>query len=422
MTRITSAIIWVYWHRPIPIFDIKTGELGGHGKKFKDDLLQLSYKYFNHKFGLSEGQVRNALIFLEEKGLIFREFRNISVGEHVLNNVMHIGIYPEKISKITGQAKHPPISATHEDIDQTTQQPVATQTIAPSLPSKPKTNEKDWSAKFTGEQKSFLDYLLNIQPAIGDPIEKNHATWWIKSFGIEKIKIAIQVYWQQVEKAKQDSTVPLPQHIGKYVRKALNDGTLPAQQSAINEKSSASAPTPLVKKSDQVVAKIEPAPPKNETTNTNISMTSMIINEVNDKSESLTFQKEEKVLSEKEEWIKIFGIDKIKVALQVYWQQVDKSQKDSKVPLPASIGAYVREALNQGTQPCREADRRNKAFAEQFKKQRNWSALTITEKYCRVEEIGKEWYYNLPEAIFNESLKKTFENYCSLTERQFCAA
>jgi hypothetical protein len=116
--------------------------------------------------------------------------------------------------------------------------------------------------------------------------------------------------------------------------------------------------------------------------------------------------------------IKHFGIDKIKVALQVYRQQVEKAKKDPKVPMPQSIGAYVREALNKGTQPCRESDFRNKAFAEQFKKQMGWSELKIKEKYCRLEEIGKEWHYNLPEAIFIESLKRTFENYCGLTERQ----
>ena len=119
-------------------------------------------------------------------------------------------------------------------------------------------------------------------------------------------------------------------------------------------------------------------------------------------------------------WIKSFGMDKIKIALQVYWQQVEKSKKDSKIPLPISIGAYVKAALNKGTQPCREADRRNKAFAEQFKRQVGWSELTITEKYCRAEELGKEWHYHLPEVVFAESLKSTFENYCSCSygERQ----
>jgi len=109
-------------------------------------------------------------------------------------------------------------------------------------------------------------------------------------------------------------------------------------------------------------------------------------------------------------WIKSFGIDKIKVALQVYQQQVEKAKKDTKVPVPKNIGAYMRDALNKGTRPCRDSDRRNKAFSEQFKKQAGWSGLTITEKYCRAEELGKEWYFNLPETLFQESIRTTFEN------------
>ena len=42
----------VYWYRPAPIYDIKTGQLNGYGKKFKEDLLQRSYKNLEEKFGL----------------------------------------------------------------------------------------------------------------------------------------------------------------------------------------------------------------------------------------------------------------------------------------------------------------------------------------------------------------------------------
>jgi hypothetical protein len=465
----------VCWYRPIPIHDMQTGKLIGHGKKFKDNLLQLSYKYFSHKFGFSAGQSRNALIFLEEKGLIFREFREIKMGEHTINNVMHIGIYPEKISEICGQTDHRSTSPFNKAIEQPIEQ-IATQTKA-SAPSKPKGGERDWSAKFSVEQKHFLDYLLNIKPEIGDVIEKDHATWWIKHFGIDKVKMALQVYWQQVEKAKQDSTIPVPQHIGRYVRKALNDGIIPLS----------TATTPCSKKSQQVGGKIEMGSQKNETTNTHISMKSMNINEVNDQRASMTFRKEKdfhnktpshaianeiqfvkshkktssihhasknatqqqnwassfsseekkflafllKLQPDKGDrieekhatwWIKSFGIEKIKIALQVYWQQVEKAKKNSKIPMPESIGAYVREALNKGIQPCREVDVKNKAFAEHFKKQVGWGNLIFTEKYCRAEEIGKEWYYNLPETLFQESLQTTFENCFSFAARKSCTA
>lgn len=47
-----------------------------------------------------------------------------------------------------------------------------------------------------------------------------------------------------------------------------------------------------------------------------------------------------------------------------------------------------------------------------------WSELIITERYLRAENIGKEWHYNLPEAVFLERLGNTFKNYCSYVERQ----
>jgi len=84
--------------------------------------------------------------------------------------------------------------------------------------------------------------------------------------------------------------------------------------------------------------------------------------------------------------------------------------------MPESIGAYVRAALDKGTQPCRESDNRNKAFAIRFKNEFGWTELTITEKYCRAEQIGKEWLYNLPETLFVDSLKSSYENFYGCPE------
>ena len=175
------------------------------------------------KFGFSNNQSRNALIFLKKKGLIFREFRDFVIDGCVLNNVMYIGICPEKILEITGTCQGDvgttciSDSSSGEDPQTSTASSLSAQGPISPLKSSPK--ERDWSKKYTDEQKQFLDYLLNIKPEIGDPVEKDHATWWIKKFGVEKINIALQVYWQQVEKAREDPTAPMPKHIGKYVRK-----------------------------------------------------------------------------------------------------------------------------------------------------------------------------------------------------------
>ena len=46
----------VYWYRPIPIYDINTAKIVGYGKQFKEDLLQLGYRYLEKKFGFSNSQ------------------------------------------------------------------------------------------------------------------------------------------------------------------------------------------------------------------------------------------------------------------------------------------------------------------------------------------------------------------------------
>ena len=162
----------VYWYRPVPIYDIKTGQLNRYGKKFKEDLLQRSYKNLEEKFGLSKNQIRDALIFLEEKNLVFREFRDIKIGNHIINTVMYLGIKPEKILEISGsnntsvkkQIKECPKAVNCSDT------PVDT-----SISEKPsitdlsnevgdfKTNSSptlflspDWSSTFTEKEKEFF--------------------------------------------------------------------------------------------------------------------------------------------------------------------------------------------------------------------------------------------------------------------------
>ena len=57
--------------------------------------------------------------------------------------------------------------------------------------------------------------------------------------------------------------------------------------------------------------------------------------------------------------------------------------------MPNSIGAYVRTALNEGTKPCQEQDKRNKAFAEKYKATHSWCQLTITENIVAWKVLAK---------------------------------
>ena len=67
----------VYWYRPTEIRDEKTGNVS-YSKKFHDDeLLQRSYEQLCQKFNVSNKQAREALIVLEQLGVVKRVFRTI---------------------------------------------------------------------------------------------------------------------------------------------------------------------------------------------------------------------------------------------------------------------------------------------------------------------------------------------------------
>jgi hypothetical protein len=116
-TNLNAIIILseiVYWYRPSEVRDEETGQLLGYKKKFKADKLQRSHQSFSDQFGLTKKQVRDALGFLEDNGLITKELRTIATQGVTLSNVLFIGIVPAKIKAITLQVtpmtfkSHPP--------------------------------------------------------------------------------------------------------------------------------------------------------------------------------------------------------------------------------------------------------------------------------------------------------------------------
>lgn len=100
----TDAIILlsdiVYWYRPIEIRDEKTGKFVGYRKKFKADKLQRNYASFAEQYGYSKDQIRFALYYLRDKGLIDLDFRSIVADNINLSNVLFIGLNVEKLIEI----------------------------------------------------------------------------------------------------------------------------------------------------------------------------------------------------------------------------------------------------------------------------------------------------------------------------------
>ena len=75
----------VYWYRPREIRDEGSGQVIGYQKKFKDDLLQRSYAQIAEQFGCSAGQAKDAIVFLEEMGVVRREFRTLKALSNELS-------------------------------------------------------------------------------------------------------------------------------------------------------------------------------------------------------------------------------------------------------------------------------------------------------------------------------------------------
>lgn len=91
----------VYWYKPIEVRDELTGQHIGWRNKYRKDLLQKSYASLAAQFGLSERQVKAAVVRLEELGVITRVFRTINANGMILNNVLYIQLNFEKLKEIS---------------------------------------------------------------------------------------------------------------------------------------------------------------------------------------------------------------------------------------------------------------------------------------------------------------------------------
>ncbi|MCD5088518.1 hypothetical protein [Enterococcus hirae] len=109
LTAISILSDIVYWYRPTVERDEKTGIEIGLRKKFSDDLLQRSYEQMSSFFGISKRVAKNNTVFLEELGVIRREFRNIVRNGQVINNVLYIDLNIEKLFEVTFKSDTDPM-------------------------------------------------------------------------------------------------------------------------------------------------------------------------------------------------------------------------------------------------------------------------------------------------------------------------
>ncbi len=102
LLAITLLADIVYWYRPIEIRDEQSGKFIGYKKKFKDDdLLQRSYSQFADLYGESKRSITEAIIRLEDIGVIQRVFRTVLIGGIPYNNVLFLELHPDKLYELT---------------------------------------------------------------------------------------------------------------------------------------------------------------------------------------------------------------------------------------------------------------------------------------------------------------------------------
>lgn len=91
----------VYWYRPTEVRDETTGALLGYRKKFRADLMQRSYRELSAIYGHSIAAIKDAVVFLENLGVIERVFRTIFAGGSCLNNVMYLSLNVDRLKQLT---------------------------------------------------------------------------------------------------------------------------------------------------------------------------------------------------------------------------------------------------------------------------------------------------------------------------------
>lgn len=99
----------VYWYRP------KVERIEGDQndvqlkKKFKADLLQLSYRRIMNEFNLTRDQCKRALDLLESMSLIRRHYKTVDLKDgSKLGNVMYIELFTDNVLKLSENESYDP--------------------------------------------------------------------------------------------------------------------------------------------------------------------------------------------------------------------------------------------------------------------------------------------------------------------------
>ena len=91
----------VYWYRPTEIRDEYSNDITFEKKFYDKDYLQRSYSQIRDKFNVTDKQAREALILLENLGVVKRIFRDEDTRFGKMSNVMYLELIPSMLEKLT---------------------------------------------------------------------------------------------------------------------------------------------------------------------------------------------------------------------------------------------------------------------------------------------------------------------------------
>lgn len=186
----------VYWYRPTAVKDETTGQPKGSNRKFHADLLQRTYKSFADQFGLSKGQVQDAIKYLEDQGLITRVLRTVHTDAGmVLPNTLYIDLHVERLKEITYPATEQPMSGSEET---------------------PPLIERDTSPAETAD---ITEITTENTSEITQEITHHHQ--WNNGGGVSGLDIENGTSSSELRKLKQELAYELLQYIAPHFNNAV---------------------------------------------------------------------------------------------------------------------------------------------------------------------------------------------------------
>lgn len=101
LVAITLLADLVYWYRPVVLRDEASGRETGRRQKFAGDKLRRTYAPWGRNFGLTRGQVEDAVAFLKRQGLVTVETRTVITEYGASPNCAFLEPVVEALARVT---------------------------------------------------------------------------------------------------------------------------------------------------------------------------------------------------------------------------------------------------------------------------------------------------------------------------------